>query len=331
MKSLLWSNAEHRLPNQRHRLGKTSDLPLNIKLCLKCSLTKRLPPLQSLQVFEASARLGNFSRAAAELGVTPAAVSLRIRNLESDLGTGLFKRNGPRVTLTDAGTELALSLADALALMKDAIGVCRSKPAPLRVSVAPTLARRWLVARLARYQQLPGAAPIKLDASTDVREPTDFDIALRSGRGPWPGLHSEVLLPILRTPMLSPGLADAHSLSSPADLARVLLLRDANWPGWFRAAGANPARLHYSPIDYETQDVEAAAAARGAGVALLHPMLFLDMITRGELRQPFPIVLDVGDACHLVRVPGDRRPEVEHFAAWLRQEARSTLAAYAPS
>src|SRR2546428_793706 len=123
-------------------------------------MSKRLPPLQSLQVFEASARLGNFSRAAAELGVTPAAVSLRIRNLESELGTTLFKRNGPRVTLTDSGAELAHSLADALALMKDAIGICRSKPAPLRVSAAPTVARAWLVSRLIFYQQLPGAASI---------------------------------------------------------------------------------------------------------------------------------------------------------------------------
>ena len=304
--------------------GKTSDLSGYHKFCLKCGVTDRFPSLESLRFFEASARHGNFSRAASELGVTPTAVSLRIRNLEFDLKTRLFTRTGPRIALTEAGADLADRMAEILELTRSAVTACRAATAPLRVTATPTIARRWLAPRLPQYEELPGAAAIRLDVSADLRPADRFDVAIRSGVGPWPGLSSVELLPILRTPMLSPKLTVKRRLTSPFQLLEFTLIRDDHWKLWFEQSGIVEARPKFSPIEYETQDMEALAAIEGAGVALLSPLFFGDLLSDRRLVQPFARISHVGDGYHALRHPQDDRPEVDHFLRWLRAEAKIT-------
>jgi LysR family glycine cleavage system transcriptional activator len=156
-------------------------------------MPKRLPALDSLRFLEAGARHANFTRAAAELGVTPAAVSLRIRDLEAELGVVLFRRSGPTVTPTEAGSVLAARVAQALGLLRAAVEDCRGAAEPLRVTAVPTFAMRWLTPRLAANHALPDAVPIRLDVSAELRPADGFDIAIRTGPGDWPGFEATAL------------------------------------------------------------------------------------------------------------------------------------------
>jgi LysR family glycine cleavage system transcriptional activator len=106
-------------------------------------MRRRLPPLDSLRVLSACVQHENFSRAAAELGISPAAVSQRVRALEAELGVRLFSRHGPRLTATARARALGQRVAQALVLMRAAVEDCRSVRAPLRVTCAPTFAARW--------------------------------------------------------------------------------------------------------------------------------------------------------------------------------------------
>jgi LysR family glycine cleavage system transcriptional activator len=285
-------------------------------------MLRRHPPLESLRFVEACVRHGNFTRAAGELGVTPTAVSLRIRDLEAELGAKLFDRAGPRITPTRAGVELADRLGEALGLIRSAVAGFRAGTEPLRVTAVPTFAMRWLAPRLARYHALPSAAPITLDVSAELRSEDSFDIAIRTGLGGWRGYQATALMPVEATPMLSPTLAAKARLSHPEDLAALPLLPYDDWPRWFREAGAEPPALHFYAGDYPTHELDAAAAVEGAGVALLSPTLFDTLLRDGKLIQPFPHVMR-GPAQHYVLLkPGEARPAVLRLRDWLVDEVR---------
>jgi LysR family glycine cleavage system transcriptional activator len=278
----------------------------------------RLPPLESLRIFEASARHGNFTRAARELGITPAAVSLRIRDLEAELGQKLFLRNGPRITPTEAGTRLAAKMAEALAIARSAVTECRAAGVTLRVTATPTVAAHWLARRLPAYHEIAPSTHIRLEVSTELRTPSQFDVAIRSGYGGWPDVEAVDLLPVLGTPMLSPALAAKFPLNSPADLQDLPLLPDVNWRHWFSMAGIENPRLRLTSTTMVTQDMTAAGAVNGTGVALLSPVLFADLLAEGKLVRPFDPMFVGPETYYALRNRRDDRPEPAHFIRWLR-------------
>jgi len=281
-------------------------------------MQSRLPPLESLRIFEATARHGNFTRAALELGVTPAAVSLRIRDLEAELGQPLFLRNGPRINLTEAGSRLAERMAEMMALARIAVSECRTAGITLRVTATPTFAAHWLAGRLPEYHELAPSTRIRLDVSTELRPPSQFDVAIRSGFGGWPGVKAVELLPVLGTPMLSPVLATRFPLNSPADLQGFPLLPDVNWLHWFAMVGIKGPRLQLTSTTMVTQDMTAASAVSGTGVALLSPVLFTDLLTEGKLVRPFEALFEGPETYYALRNSRDERPEPAHFIQWLR-------------
>jgi LysR family glycine cleavage system transcriptional activator len=288
-------------------------------------MKKRLPSLESLRILEACVRHRNFTNAAREIGVTPAAVSLRIRNLEAELGAKLFTRSGPRLIATDAALELASRIDEALRLLRNAVENCRARSASLRVTSVPSFASRWLAPRLASYHALHGDAPIKVDASKTMRTADDFDIAIRTGSGDWSDFDITPLMPVESTPMLSPELAARVQLSSPADLAKLPLLPHDDWPRWFGEAGAGEPRLRFCADEYPTHELDALAAANGTGVALLSPTLYRSLIVEGKLIQPFSHVL-CGPVWHYVLVKrGDVRPEIQTFRSWLQSEIEEAV------
>ena len=289
-------------------------------------MLSRQPALESLRFLEASVRHGNFTRAAAELGVTPAAVSLRIRDLEADLGTKLFHRSGPRLAPTDAGVELARRVAEALRLVRAAVDHCVEPSEPLRVTAVPTFAMRWLVQRLPHYRALADAVPIELDVSTELRPSKDFDVAIRTGMGEWPELDTTALMPVEATPMLSPALAAGAPLASSTDLVSRPLLPHDDWPRWFQEAGAPVAGLAFCADDYSLHELHASAAINGVGVALLSPIFYASLIQEGKLLQPFAHIIR-GPKWHYVLLrAGERRPAVLRFRDWLKEEAQSSFA-----
>lgn len=290
-------------------------------------MDRRLPPLESLRIFEAAARHTNFSRAARELGITPAAVSLRVRDLEAELGQRLFLRNGPKISPTPSGTALAAHLREVVARLRTAVSECRSSEAPLRVTVTPTFATRWLLPRLPRYRAITDAARIQLDVATDLRAPDQFDVAIRSGRGGWHDLAATHLLSTGLSPMLSPRLAERFQLAAPADLQHFPLIRDDSWKAWFEGAGVDHPRFSYAPVEYATQEMAAGAAAEGAGVALLSVQLFAARLADRSLIRPFGHILQCEDGYYALHHRQDHRLSVDHFVQWLRNEAEALEAA----
>lgn len=285
-------------------------------------MTSRLPPLDALRYFEACARHAQMTRAADELGVTPAAVSLRVRQLERDLGTPLFQRSGPRITLTDAGQALAGRLGVALTIIRDAVAVCRTAPEPIRLTATPTLASRWLLPLLDAYGREEGAMPVTLDVSVEMRGPGDFDLALRSGTGAWPGLTAVMLFPVEGTPMLAPGLAARLNLREPADMARCPVVPDSRWGDWLCLAGMPDIAPISLPTTFPTQDMAAGAALAGAGAALLSPTLFAPLLEQGLLVQPFGPVLRGPDAYFLAWRSETASPAIRHLAGFILAMAR---------
>lgn len=286
---------------------------------------KRLPPLESLRVLESCVRHGSFTQAATELGLTPAAVSLRIRDLEAKLGVSLFRRSGPRITPTPAGVALAARVEEALTILSAAVGSSRKIVAPLRITAVPTLAARWLAPRLYQYHALPEAAPIELDVSAEMRLSTSFDVAIRTGGGEWPGFEATPLFVVNATPMLSPKLADTTAITTPEDLKQLPLLPHHDWPRWFHEVNVEPAGLRFYPGDYPSHELNAVAAMESAGVALLSPTFFGILVREGKLMRPFPHLIE-GPAWHYMVVKkGNARASVRHFCAWLLEQARSTI------
>jgi LysR family transcriptional regulator, glycine cleavage system transcriptional activator len=287
----------------------------HFKLDLKWIMPPALPPLDSLRVLAACVRHSNFSKAAQELGLTPAAVSLRMRALEAQLGVKLFLRNGPRLTVSDQGVVLGEKIEHAISLMQSAVDVCRKAKRPLRVTCAPTFASRWLVPRLADYHASPGAQPITLDATETLLPATKFDVAIRSGVGPWPGFSSAHLLPDEGTPMLSPSLISRGKRLSLRGLLKLPLITDGRWSKWFELAGLRNARPRFAATRFPNYELEALAAVQGVGVALLSPFLFEELRARGALIAPFDTVVE-GPNSYWALWPA--RTPTPHFVNWLQ-------------
>src|ERR1700722_11680877 len=280
-------------------------------------MPKTLPPLESLRVLAACVRLGSFSRAAAELGITPTAVSQRMRALEAQIGVTLFRRHGPKLTTTDRARALGQRISDALTLMHGAVDDCRRIKHPLRVTCAPTFAARWLVPRLMGYQSLPGANPIALDATQSLSPQGAFDVAIRSGRGPWPGYESVRLLSERGTPMLSPKWAPPGSRMTVKKLLRVPLIPDSRWAEWFKLAGVANAKPKFVAARFPNYELEALAAVQGIGAALLSPTLFSDLCVQGVLTAPFRCMLEGPGGYWLLW--GEESADC-HFVRWMKSQ-----------
>lgn len=294
---------------------------------------RKLPPLTALRAFEAAARHSSFKRAAEELSLSATAISHQVRQLEERLGLALFERRARQVALTDAGRRLFPVLRDgfdAAAAAIDALQATPSRPL-LTISTTGAFASRWLVPRLGAFAIAEPDICLHVhasDASVDLQRER-VDLAVRYGRGSYPGLHSERLLPGRFAPVCHPRLG----LHAPADLHRHPLisyawhLRDADtpdWPRWLRAAGLPPDPPQGGPMfSDETHAIQAAIA--GQGVALASLPLVADEIAHGHLMVPFGPLLD-GHDFHLVWAPGsESSPAFLRVRDWLRHEAQTFL------
>lgn len=150
---------------------------------------RRLPPLDTLRVFEAAARLKSFKEAGDELSVTASAVSHRIAQLEEELGTPLFVRHARRIEVTPEGQRLAVGVRRALAEIQRAVtSVDRREGIRLRITAVPSHVTRWLAPRLHRFQNDHPDIELEVTADQAVVDLTQrtFDVALRFGNGAYP-------------------------------------------------------------------------------------------------------------------------------------------------
>ena len=291
-----------------------------------------LPTLPGLEAFEAVARHRSFTRAAAELGVTPSAVSHRVAALEDALGLQLFSRAGRQVSLTAEGRALVGAASEAFALLRGAVGELRAPGTDaLTVSCSPSFAIRWLVPRLDRLRLAHPDLDLRIAADDRLvdlaRE--GIDAAVRYGPGGYAGEVAERLTDEIVFPVCSPALAAGPTpLRHPTDLAGVTLLHDtalhdhparAGWRAWLRAAGAKGVDPEAGPrFSHLALALEAALA--GQGVALARATLVGDALATGRLIKPFDLDVPSGLAYWLVTRPGDHRPAIDALRSWLRGE-----------
>lgn len=237
---------------------------------------RQIPPLSAVRVFEAAARHENFTSAAAELGMTQAAVSYQIKLLEERLGVALFRREKKRVVLTDAGRRAIPQVTAAFDALDAAFaGIRAEDEALLTISATNTFANTWLAWRLGGFQLRHPEMAVRLETSdllTDFAA-HDVDVAIRAGRGGWDGLSEDLLLKVDFTPMCSPAFLRRHGGSiRPDDLLHLPLIspHDAWWGAWLREAGVEVADGPPRPgMRLDSQAHEGNAAMAGQGVAML--------------------------------------------------------------
>jgi LysR family transcriptional regulator, glycine cleavage system transcriptional activator len=300
-------------------------------------MSRRLPPLNALRAFEAAARHLSVSRAAAELHVTPAAISHQVKALEEWLGVPLFRRLNRQILLTDAGQISLKGLRDGfdrLALTVETVSR-QSSEGPLTVSAAQSFAGKWLVPRLERFRRAHPEIDVRIDANPNL---TDFkrdniDIAIRYGRGRYPGLRVDRLMAERVFPLCSPRLRRGPPpLRHPRDLARYTLLHidmpfmleaAPSWEMWLRAAGVSGVDWTRGPrFSVSSMAIETAMA--GQGVVLGSDVLCAADLSAGRLVKPFDVGLALDFGYWIVSPEGAaERPKAVAFRNWLVAEARA--------
>lgn len=255
-----------------------------------------LPSLKALRVFEAVARLGGFKDAAAELNVTPSAVSHQIKQLEAELGCRLMRRGRGGFELTRPGKRLSATTGrafDAIAQVADDLNP--GGAATLTVQVYSTFAVRWLLPRLAGFEAIARAGAFRLvTAQTDADlSDSDVDASVVIASAPDDGhIAHQYLFSSRVFPVASPDyLANAGPLRRPEDLANHPVLQvypsEDDWRVWLHSAGMGDLD-HHSERQFDSYDHALRAAARGYGVALAIEPFADDDLASGRLCEVFP-------------------------------------------
>ncbi|HWK68709.1 MAG TPA: LysR substrate-binding domain-containing protein [Rhizobiaceae bacterium] len=295
----------------------------------------QLPPLTAIRAFEAAARHGSFTEAAAELGMTQAAVSYQIKVLEDRVGAPLFLRRPRQITLTEIGRQLAPAVSEAFELLSGAYQTAKhGAQGTLVINSVQTFAAHWLALHMGSFQMAHPALAVRLQTSTGLVDfaRDDVDLVIRAGGGNWPGLTSHLLMKAEFTPMLSPGLAASiGGVRVPSDLTRLPLIDPADpwWPKWLEEAGVSTELLEKGPrSELGAQTFAASAAMAGRGVALLTPAFYRAELANGRLVQPFDLVCDDGHGYWLA-YPEARRnsPKIRVFRDWILSAVRDWLGA----
>jgi LysR family transcriptional regulator, glycine cleavage system transcriptional activator len=296
----------------------------------------RLPPLSAIRAFEAAARHGSFTKAAEELGMTQAAVSYQVKLLEDRVGTPLFLRQPRRVVLSEAGKRLAPAVAEAFQRLNAAFASLRETDEHvLSVTAVNTFCTNWLVPRLGTFQMAHPNIAVRLEASHRVVDFAleEFDLAIRSGKGDWPGLKAYQLFPVDLTAVASPEfLKRVGRIERAEDLLSLPLLdcNDECWQRWFAHAGVkNPPPLKGPVLQMQTQQMIGSAAMAGQGIALVTPALFDTDLVAGRLIQILPIVVSHQDMEYWLVYPEDRQnaAKIRAFRDWILAEVAKDRAA----
>ncbi|WP_119421793.1 transcriptional regulator GcvA [Desertibaculum subflavum] len=290
-----------------------------------------LPSLHGLRAFEAAARLQSFTKAAEELGVTQTAVSHLIRRLEDELGTKLFRREGRQIRLTSEGDRLYPGIHAAFDDMRRATERFRRQPGNRRLtlSTTPGFAVKWLVPRLQGFRDKHPGVDVRIGTGMDLVDfrRDEVDVAVRFGKGTWPGLRADFLMGDNLFPVCAPRLANGNPpLHRPEDLARhtqiiVGSLQD-DWQLWFTGAGIAPVRGR-NQISFDMVLTAIEAAVDGLGVMLGRERLLVEELATGRLIVPFEARIPSTIGYHLVSpLELADRPLVRAFRDWILEAAR---------
>lgn len=294
---------------------------------------RKLPPLSAIRAFEAAGRNENFTAAAAELGMTQAAVSYQVKALEERLGAPLFVRERGRARLTALGSRLLPQLSQAFDAMEAAFATHRAEDdSLLTITTTNTFANTWLAWRLGAFQMRHPDLAVRMTTGNEVVDlrSGDADVAIRGGIGDWEGLETHLLVRSNFTPMASPGYVAKAERSlgrklEPKDLFDLNLIgpEDDWWAQWFADAGLEMDRApRRRGVRLDNQANEGHAAMAGLGVALLTPFFWQDDVAEERLAIPFPQRVSTRGWAYWLVYPPERRmvPKIKRFREWLLSE-----------
>ncbi|GAB1578057.1 LysR substrate-binding domain-containing protein [Bordetella petrii] len=287
-------------------------------------------PVSALRAFESAARLQSFKRAAAELHVTPTAISHQMKSLEQRLGLALFERRARAVRLTSAGETLFravhgawLDIAQALQHVQPVLSASM-----LNVSTTHSYAALWLVPRLGRFHEAWPQYQVNLSSTAtvvDLAQDASVDVAIRYGTGAYPGLHRVCALQehfgvygapavvAAVTPGRRPPLISVHWRDSR--------LYENGWRDWCARAGVDWLHARGPDRVYEEENYALQAAVAGQGLVLASSIMASDLAARGLLAPCRPELSVPGAAYTALCVPGrERHPPVRAFLGWLQGE-----------
>ncbi|UWR23105.1 transcriptional regulator GcvA [Sulfitobacter sp. S190] len=297
-------------------------------------MSNRLPPLTALRAFDAAARHMSFAMAAAELSVTPAALSFQIKSLEEHLGAPLFRRLNRKVELTDAGMALAQGAAEGFQLLAAAWRAAQrtTDTQTLTVTAGPAFTSKWLAPRLFEFAQAHPEIELRFAASLQRMDfaRDNVDVAIRFGRGSDPGLYSCPLAEEWVMPVMTPDLAARYPTAESLRDAPIIfddsisfLDPPVDWTRWFAQMG-----IDFTPTNgprFSQADHALDAALAGVGVVLGRRALVVKDIDDGRLAAPFDVALGTGARFRFLCPEGwENRPQIKSFRDWMLHEIEKT-------
>ncbi|ESY70695.1 transcriptional regulator GcvA [Mesorhizobium sp. M0051] len=304
-------------------------------------MTRLLPGTRALRTLEAAARHLNFTRAADELGLTPAAVSHQIKEIEDQLGLVLFTRTSRTIRLTEAGAVLFEASTDALDLLGRAVSRAHKLTrgtALLKVTLDAQFASKWLMRRVDHFRKHQPHIELRFDIAYELRdfELDDIDVGIRFGAGKYPGLRAHRLFDNILIPVCSPSLlTSGPPLREPRDLfnhtlAHIEWSRQGvtwpNWRMWMAAAGVNDFDDSRTVVFKNSTDA-VQAALDGNAVALADFAMVANDLSQGRLVQPFELGLRVApEFAYFLVYPESTAddPRIVAFRDWILEEVAKT-------
>jgi LysR family glycine cleavage system transcriptional activator len=290
--------------------------------------------LNALRAFEAAARLSSFSRAAGELHVSHSTISHHVKGLEKSLGVDLFVRQNRSVVLTSSGEALLPVLRSSFDRISSTLETIRQSgdQAALKVTVTPSFANKWLVPHLRHFREAHPGIEVQLQSSLELADfnRDGLDLGVRTGWGEWPGLRSELLLPIHMTPLCNPSLLEGREgISSPDELHDFTLIHadvspgigiESEWREWLIAVGADKVDCSHG-LSFHDPGLALHAAIDGLGIAMGYVELAAIDLAEGRLVQPFAAAVQHPWSYYIV-IPEDNVGDLQTaiFCDWLRAE-----------
>lgn len=296
---------------------------------------RKLPPLNSIKAFEATARHLSFSKAAIELNVTAGAISQQVKALENTLGVTLFKRQNRLILLTEEGQACLPHISMGLDKISEGVSALYQyeNKRPLTITLTPTFASGWLIPRLSKFKKKHPEIDIRIDATNEVVDliNDDIDIAIRFGSGEFAGLEAEYLFPQNVFPVCSPKLIETvgSKPKRPESLKHYPLLHSAysanafiqaDWDMWFATVGVDSVDTSQG-VHFTQKELMIQATIEGQGVALLGDVIISKDLKEGRLIRLFESSIALEFSYFFVCTKAKlKQPRIKAFRDWLLYE-----------
>jgi LysR family glycine cleavage system transcriptional activator len=284
---------------------------------------RSMPSLNSLRAFAAVAEAKSLSAAGRELNVTHAAISQQVRALEGVLGLQLVVREGRGVALTPEGERLFEGLSEGFETIRETVDELLQDDVgrPLNITMTPSFAISWLMPRINDFRLKHPDIELMLNPSAEVVElrPGGVDLAIRFGKGQWPGLESELFLETNFAIVGASCLVGERSIKQPEDLLDFPWLQEYGTNEltvWLERQGVVPkGKLN---ITHLPGYMVLEGVRRGDGISATAKTFLEADIAAGSMKVLFEEGVYPGTGYHLVTRPGVKRPPLKAFLSWMR-------------